>query len=456
MLAAQNLGARRGWRGLAGRSGKDSGRGNGDATESDGRNETETGHDDNTPEQTVHLTNARPAKMVAAVFGLDQYGRGYDKALKNMEIFWRWLRARLIRGRPHLALGLRTTIAAIVALVVAQLAHVPLPMWTVITAVILTQVSVGRSIKAATDYFLGTVGGAVYGGLIAILIPHETELTLLIVFALAVAPLALFAALKPNMNVVPITAIIVLLMPTMSVSLHVTPFWSAVYRVMEVALGAVIGLLVSFVVLPSSAHRMMRQSGARTLELMARTVGPLIAGLAEGLGADELHRLQDGIGQGLEELNVVGSEAERERRARLSREAETGPLRRTLLRLRHDLVILGRTAGTPLPEPTQPVLSPLLATVAAETASFMRESAAALLDRAPPPSLEPFESALRAYEAKVEEVRRAGLTRALPADAAERFFAVGFALEQMHSNLMDLQRVVREWGADAEEEAEAQ
>ncbi len=79
-----------------------------------------------------------------------------------------------------------------------------------------------RSLKATTDYFLGTVGGAVYGGLIAILIPHETELTLLVVFAIAVAPLALFAALRPNMNVLPITAIIVLLMPTMSTSMHVT------------------------------------------------------------------------------------------------------------------------------------------------------------------------------------------------------------------------------------------
>ena len=39
-------------------------------------------------------------------------------------------------------------------------------------------------------------------------------------------------------------------------------------------------------------------------------------------------------------------------------------------------------------------------------------------------------------------MRADGLTRALPADGAERFFAMGFALEQMHQNLRDLQRVV--------------
>ena len=38
------------------------------------------------------------------------------------------------------------------------------------------------------------------------------------------------------------------------------------------------------------------------------------------------------------------------------------------------------------------------------------------------------------------------LTRALPGDAAERFFAVGFALEQMRQNFRDLVRVVDEWG----------
>ena len=41
-----------------------------------------------------------------------------------------------------------------------------------------------------------------------------------------------------------------------------------------------------------------------------------------------------------------------------------------------------------------------------------------------------------------------GATRSLPAEAVERFFAVGFAFEQMHRNLRDLERCVTEW-ADA-------
>ncbi|MBV8393265.1 MAG: FUSC family protein [Alphaproteobacteria bacterium] len=373
-------------------------------------------------------------------------------ALKNLEIQWRWLRARIVRRRAQLALSLRITTAAILALVVAQLVHIPLPMWTVITAVILTQISVGRSLKATTDYFLGTVGGAVYGGLIAILIPHETELTLIIVFALAVAPLALFAALKQNMNVLPITAIIVLLMPTMSTTLHVTPFWSAVYRVMEVGLGGLIGLAVSFLVLPASAHRQVRQAAARALDLMARAAAPLLAGMSHGLSNDELHDLQDGIGISLVEINAVGAEAERERSAHLSREPSTGPLCRTLLRLRHDLVMVGRTAGGALTDPLHRRVSPKLDAVANAIHDYMQDCSRALLASAEPPSLAPLEQALQAYETEIDLVRREGLTRELPAETVEHFFAVGFVLEQMHKNLVDLQRVVAEWGPKLDED----
>lgn len=368
--------------------------------------------------------------------------------VKPVTILWRWLRARASLRRVHLALSLRVTVAAILALVAAQALGLPLPLWAVLTAVIVTQMSVGRSLKATGDYLLGTLGGAIYGGAIAILIPHESELALLLVLVIAVAPLALLAAVRPSMNVVPITAIIILLLPGLT---HTSPLDSAIFRVIEVGLGAVVGLLVSFLVLPSSAHRQMRQAAARILELMARALVALLAGLRRGLDADELHRLQDGIGQGLTDLNTIGVEAERERRARLSSEADTGPLRRTLLRLRHDLVIVGRAAGTPLPEEMQTRLAPRLDAIADAAARYLRACSTALLAYAGPPSLTAFEQALEAYDAEVERARAEGLTRVLPADGAERFFAVGFALEQMHQNLLDLARVVDEWGPPKEE-----
>ena len=371
---------------------------------------------------------------------------------KQLEIAWRWLRVRAARlRRVQLALALRVTLSAIVALIVAQALNIPLPLWTVLTAVIVTQMSVGRSLKASADYLIGTIGGAIYGGAVAIIIPHGSEWALLVVLFIAVAPLALFAATRANMNVVPITAIIVLLVPTIT---HTTPFYSAVFRVVEVAVGAVIGLLVSFIVLPSRAHPQMRQAGARTLELMARVLTVLLGSRHEGIDDNELHRLQDGIGHALNDLNTIGVEAERERRARLSREAETGPLRRTLLRLRHDLVIVGRAVGEAMPEEIRRRLQPRLDAIAATASDYMTASAASLLVHEGPASLEPFEQALTAYGVEIAAMRQEGVTRGLPGETAERFFAMGFALEQVHRNFRDLERVVAEWGPRAEQEEE--
>jgi hypothetical protein len=42
-------------------------------------------------------------------------------------------------------------------------------------------------------------------------------------------------------------------------------------------------------------------------------------------------------------------------------------------------------------------------------------------------------------------LRSEGLTRGLPGDVTERFFALGFSLEQMRQNLKDLERCVAEW-----------
>jgi uncharacterized membrane protein YccC len=349
-------------------------------------------------------------------------------------------------SRTQFGLGLRITVAALAALALAEALRLRLPLWAVLTAVIVTQMSVGRSLKATRDYLLGTIGGAIYGGAIAVAVPHSSELALLGVLALAVAPLAMLAAVNPALNVTPITAIIVLLVPAIT---HASPIASAVDRVLEVGVGAVTGLAVSFLVLPSRAHALARSSAVRALELMASALGELLAGLTRGLDVEALHRLQDGIGHALVGLNEVAAEAEREKSARLASGPDTGPLSRTLLRLRHDLVIVGRAAAMPLPPVLEARVGPSLTAVSTTATNYLRASARGLRRLADAPALEPFEAALQAYGAAVAALRQDGLTRNLPGDATERFFALGFAFEQLHKNFVDLHRVVGEWGKAA-------
>ncbi len=366
--------------------------------------------------------------------------------VRRITRLWTGLRAFVRHRRVQLALSIRVTIAALAALGLAQLLQLPLPLWAALTAVIVTQMSVGRSLKATFDYLVGTLGGAIYGGAIAVLIPHSSEIALLLVLALAVAPLALIAAINPRFSVAPITAIIVLLIPIMT---HATAIASALDRVLEVALGGVTGLIVSFFLLPSNAHSLVAAAAARTLDRMAQALGELLAGLTQGLDVDALHRIQDGIGRALVQMNVVGAEAEHERSAGLAVGPDTGPLLRTLLRLRHDLVMIGRAADNPLPEALRARLESPLAHVGVAFADYLRASGAALQAGRRSPSPTAVESALDGYASAIAALRREGLTRSLPGDAAERFFALGFALEQMHNNFKDLERCVAEWARPA-------
>lgn len=349
-----------------------------------------------------------------------------------------FLRARKV----ELGLAIRVTAAALAALAVALAFGLKLPLWAVLTAIIVTQMSVGRSLKATRDYLVGTIGGAVYGGAVAILVPHSNEAALLAVLVLAVGPLAFIAAINPSLNVATVTAIIVLLLPLMN---HNTPLESAIDRVLEVTVGAVTGLLVSFLVLPSRAHSQVRASSAEALDLIASALSQLLAALTRGRDNDALHRLQDGIGDALTNLQSIGAEAERERAARLSSGPDTGPLLRTTLRLRHDLVMIGRSTVVPLPAALQVRLAGPLARVSDAMATFLHSTAVALRSGTGAPAIYPVQTALQLYGEEVTRLRQEGLTRGLPGDMAERFFAIGFSLEQMRQNLRDLERCVAEW-----------
>jgi uncharacterized membrane protein YccC len=359
-----------------------------------------------------------------------------------MTVFTRRLFRLLRSRRAQLALAFRVTAAATGAYAIATAIHLRLPLWAVLTSLIVTQMSVGRSLKATRDYMFGTVGGAIYGGAIAVLIPHFGEIELLGLLVLAVAPLAFIAAINPSLNAATVTAVIVLLVPTMS---HVNPMDSAIDRVMEVTVGALTGLLVSFFVLPSRAHRQIRINAARALDLLAVAFSKLLDGLTHGLDNDALHRIQDGIGKTLVDMNALGAEAERERAAHLSKGADTGPLLRTTLRLRHDVVMIGRACLVALPPDLQARLAAPLDKVSDAVVDYLRSAAASLRTGAGCPSPAPIDEALQLYAAEVAALRREGLIRGLPGDAAERFFALGFVLEQMRQNLNDLGRCVADW-----------
>jgi uncharacterized membrane protein YccC len=348
-----------------------------------------------------------------------------------------------LRGRKtQLALAVRLAVAAVAAYAIARALHLMLPLWAVLTSLIVTQMSVGRSLKATRDYMLGTIGGAAYGGAIAMLIPHSGEGGLLALLVLAVAPMAFVGAINPSLSAATVTAVIVLLVPAMN---HANPLDSTIDRLLEVTVGAVTGLVVSFLVLPSRAVSQIRINAAQLLELLAAAFAELLAGLTRGLDDDALHRIQDGIGTAMASLHATGLEAERERAAHLSSGPDTGPLLRTIQRLRHDVVMIGRASVVPLPANVQARLVRPLSDVSKAIVDNMRAVAVSLRSGSGAVDIQPVDAALQAYATEVAALRSEGLIRGVPVDVAERFFALGFSLEQMRQNLNDLDRCRADW-----------
>jgi uncharacterized membrane protein YccC len=356
-------------------------------------------------------------------------------------IEWRSLHTHFLEWRVQLAFSLRVTVAAVLSLVLSLLLNVPLPLWTVLTAVILTQANFGRSVKTTIDYLIGTLGGAVYAGAVATLVPHSNEIALAGVLALAVAPLALLGALNPAFGAATFTGVLVLLIPGFA---HVGPVESAIYRVLEVAIGAIAALAVSLVVLPTRAHSLAIENAAQVLDLMARSLRELLPAFMKPLDVSAIGRIQDSIGQAYARLDAIAADARHERIGFLTTEPDQGPLLRTLLRLRHDLVMIGRAVAEPFPQSFQAHLGTSITHVAGTAADYLAQSGDALTARREAPPLEAAGTALDGYAEAFAAVRRQGLTQGLPVDTAERIFTLGFTLEQMHNDFRDLNRCVRE------------
>jgi len=354
----------------------------------------------------------------------------------------KWGRTWVASHRVELGLCLRLTVSAVLTFVTAQILNLAVALWAVLTAVILTQLSVGRSIKATTDYFIATIGAAIYAGMVGTLVPHADEISLLAALAIAVAPAALLAALNARFSAAPFTVVLVLLAPTIT---HASPFASALERVMEVAVGGIVGLLVSILVFPARAYDLVIETAAQILEVMARLLPALLAKFTQPVDDALIVGTQSEITSASMRLEAIAAEARDERLTRFTPEADQGPLLRTVMRLRNDLMMIARAALVPLPEAFHARLEPLLACAAEATADYLRACVSAMQTRRGPPPLDTVTTALDAYDREMAALRQEGATRELPVDAVERIFTLGFALDQLRAHLKDLARCVSEF-----------
>src|SRR5207302_10040594 len=174
---------------------------------------------------------------------------------------------------------------------------------------------------------------------------------------------------------------------------------SASGPLLGVSVGAVVALVVSSLVLRGRAQDLVIEAASRLLAIAAGSVPELFAGFSASLDKAAIPHIQDRIGNALARLNTVAPEMKHEQMAPFVEAPDSGPLLRTLLRLRHDLVMVGRAAIVPLPDTLKPALAAPIDAVSQQAAAFLRASSTALSACESPPPLEPFEAALESYNA---------------------------------------------------------
>ena len=119
----------------------------------------------------------------------------------------------------------------------------------------------------------------------------------------------------------------------------------------------------------------------------------------------------------LNRLETLVGEAARERRSRLTDMPDPEPLLRTLMRLRHDVVMVRRAVGEPGLEVLSEHPAQTWASAARAGAATLGKLADALSAGQSPAPSDAMADAIGAYRASIDELRRSKRTRILPTDA---------------------------------------
>ena len=192
----------------------------------------------------------------------------------------------------------RMLVAAIAAYISSTLLHIPGPYTSVITTLIVARPHSGGVLRASVERLVATLAGAAvacaatFGRIV-----HVPELLL---FSLALAPLALVVAHNSAFRTSMVAAVIVLSAPAASGA----PLYVAGARMLGVSFGALIGALVSLSILPSRREIMVARATANLLDDFPKLLGYT---LDPGAGGDTRarDRFEFRLRQGLRELGML-------------------------------------------------------------------------------------------------------------------------------------------------------
>ena len=171
----------------------------------------------------------------------------------------------------HIRHGLKTGIAAVLALVVADVLHIEYGYWAVISAVIAMQMNVADAIEMCLYRFIGTVMGAVMG-VIAIMLFPDTPVWNGVALFVTTGLCAFLTRWDPRYRMAAITVSIVIL----ASAGHAGRIDVGLFRVLEIAIGVGCAFVVTVTLWPVRAAVSLRRDLASQAENCAHYMTTLV------------------------------------------------------------------------------------------------------------------------------------------------------------------------------------
>jgi hypothetical protein len=197
---------------------------------------------------------------------------------------------------PELRRFARTLISCALSYGVAKLATLPELYWAVITTlIVVTQPSLNQALNTGRDQIIGAVTGGVVGvvGLFAILRGAPP----LIVFSIALLPLAALAAWRPTLRLACVTLVVVVLVPASGMG---SPFERPIDRVLEILIGAGSALLVAFL-MPNRAINTAHDRASEIVLALGELIALTLREPDDADGAEHLHQRSAAAEKALDE-----------------------------------------------------------------------------------------------------------------------------------------------------------
>lgn len=333
----------------------------------------------------------------------------------------------------HLKLGVRACVAALVAHGLATLIELPHGYWAVLTAVLVVQSTVGASLSIAVERTLGTLVGGVVGVAGALLAGPSQNMTFLML-TIGILLTSTLAARSAAFKLAPVTVVIVLLADPS----HAMPMVSALFRLMEIGLGGIVGVLSALLIMPARALFFLFPNCAEAVRHCSTL---LVMGRDGLLGRSFEPARVDGLSARIRTALRAADTRAREARAerRWSAHADPAPVVRSCRRLWHSVIILLRSAGHPLPAPMAEKIGPDLDEAICALCAYIEMLARRLEGQEADEQVAITAGlSVAALEARAERLNAEGvLDHATGADLTALFAAIS-ACTHVHINLDEL------------------